>query len=306
MRRQLSGINVNVGVRGAPQAQKQVAKINQQVQTLNKSGVRLGKTFGLAINRFAAFTVASRAVSLFTNGLANATKEAIAFERELVKISQVTGKSVKELSGHSNTITQLSVSLGTSSKDLLATSRILAQTGLEANNLEVALKALAKTTLAPTFEDITKTAEGAVAILAQFGQGVGALESQLGAINAVAGQFAVESGDLISVVRRTGGVFKAAGGDLNELLGLFTSVRATTRESAESIATGLRTIFTRIQRPKTIEFLKQFGVELVDLNGKFVGPFEAVKQLSAALAGLGEGDIRFVQIAEELGYPSRS
>ena len=301
MRRQLSGINVNVGVRGAPQAQKQVAKINQQVQTLNKSGARLGKTFGLAINRFAAFTVASRAVSLFTNGLANATKEAIAFERELVKISQVTGKSVKELSGLSNTITQLSVNLGTSSKDLLATSRILAQTGLEANNLEVALKALAKTTLAPTFEDITKTAEGAVAILAQFGQGVGALESQLGAINAVAGQFAVESGDLISVVRRTGGVFKAAGGDLNELLALFTSVRATTRESAESIATGLRTIFTRIQRPKTIEFLKQFGVELVDLNGKFVGPFEAVKQLSNALAGLGEGDIRFVQIAEELG-----
>ena len=301
MRRQLSGINVNVGVKGAPQAQRQVAKVNQQVSKLNKSGARLGKTFGLAINRFAAFTVASRGVSLFTNGLANATREAIDFERELVKISQVTGKTIQELSGLNNTITQLSVNLGTSSKDLLATTRILAQAGIQARDLDVALAALAKTTLAPTFEDITKTAEGAVAILAQFGQGVGALESQLGAINAVAGQFAVESGDLISVVRRTGGVFKAAGGDLNELLGLFTSVRATTRESAESIATGLRTIFTRIPRPKTIECLKQFGVELTDLNGKFVGPFEAVKQLSAALSGLGEGDIRFVQIAEELG-----
>jgi hypothetical protein len=110
-----------------------------------------------------------------------------------------------------------------------------------------------------------------------------------------------ESGDLISVIRRTGGVFKAAGGDLEELIALFTSVRATTRESAESIATGLRTIFTRIQRPKTIEFLKQFGVQLTDINGKFVGPFEAVKQLSAALSGLEQGDIRFVKIAEELG-----
>ena len=97
-------------------------------------------------------------------------------------------------------------------------SRILAQTGLQAAQLEVALSALAKTTLAPTFENIEKTAEGAVAILAQFGRGVGALESQLGSINAVAGQFAVESGDLISAVRRTGGVFKSAGGDLNELL----------------------------------------------------------------------------------------
>jgi TP901 family phage tail tape measure protein len=134
---------------------------------------------------------------------------------------------------------------------------------------------LPRLNLAPTFDDITQTAEGAVAILAQFGEGVGALERQLGAINRVAGQFAVESGDLISAVRRTGGVFKAAGGELEELLALFTSVRATTRESAESIATGLRTIFTRIQRPATIEFLKQFGVELTDLNGKVCRPIRS-------------------------------
>ena len=171
----------------------------------------------------------------------------------------------------------------------------------QARDLDVALTALAKTTLAPTFDNITETAEGAVAILAQFKQGVGALESQLGAINAVAGQFAVESGDLISVVRRTGGVFKAAGGDLKELIALFTSVRATTRENAESIATGLRTIFTRIQRPETIGFLKELGVQLTDVNGKFVGPYEAVRRLSQAFGDLPQGDLRFVKIAEELG-----
>ena len=70
---------------------------------------------------------------------------------------------------------------------------------------------------------------------------------------------------------------------LNELIALFTSVRATTRESAESIATGLRTIFTRIQRPRTIKFLEQLGVSLTDVEGKFVGPFEAIKRLSEAL-----------------------
>jgi len=301
MRKQLQGVNVNVNVKNGAAAQKQIQGINNKVKTLNSSGQTLGKTFGVAIKRFAAFSVASRAVTLLTTGLADATREAITFEREMVKISQVTGKTLEQLSGLNNTITKLSVGLGTSSKDLLATTRILAQAGIQAQDLDIALTALAKTTLAPTFEDITKTAEGAVAILAQFGQGVGALERQLGSINAVAGQFAVESGDLISAVRRTGGVFKAAGGELEELIALFTSVRATTRESAESIATGLRTIFTRIQRPATIEFLKQFGVELVNLNGKFVGPYEAIRQLSQALAGLGEGDIRFVQIAEELG-----
>ena len=300
IQRQLRGVNVNVNV-STGAANRQVNTLNSSTQKLNNTGKSLGKTFAVSLKRFAAFSIATRAVTLFTNKMSAGIDEAIQFERELVKISQVSGKTMQQLNGLSSTITRLSTTLGTSSKSLLSTGRILAQAGIQAKDLDTALDALAKTTLAPTFEDITKTAEGAVAILAQFGKGVGALKEQLGAINAVAGQFAVESGDLISAVRRTGGVFKSAGGELNELIGLFTSVRATTRESAESIATGLRTIFTRIQRPKTIEFLKQFGVELTDLNGKFVGPFEAVKRLSAAFKGLEEGDITFVRVAEELG-----
>ena len=301
-RQQLSGgVTIPVNVKNAKQAQQQITNVTKATQQASSAAQSMGKSFGLATKRFAAFTVASRAISLVTNGLANAVDEAIQFQREMVKISQVTGKSIKQLRGLQDTITSLSTGLGVVSKDLLSTTRILAQAGIQAGDLKVALDALAKTTLAPTFEDIEKTAEGAVAILSQFGEGVGALERQLGAINAVAGQFAVESGDLIGAVRRFGGVFKAAGGELEELLALFTSVRATTRESAESISTGLRTIFTRIQRPRTIEFLRQFGVELLDVEGKFVGPFEAAKRLSEALAGLGEGDITFIKIAEELG-----
>lgn len=274
---QLSGVSVPVEVQGAAKAQKQIKGVTAATQQATNAANRMGKSFGVALKRFAAFTIASRAVSLFTNRLANAIDESIQFQRELIKISQVTGKSVTQLKGLSDEISRLSVSLGTSSKELLSVGRVLAQAGVQAGDLRVALAALAKTTLAPTFDNISKTAEGAVAILAQFEQGVGALERQLGAINAVAGQFAVESGDLIGAVRRFGGVFKSAGGNLNELLAIFTSVRATTRESSESISTGLRTIFTRIQRPKTIQFLRELGVELTNAEGKFVGPFEAVK-----------------------------
>jgi hypothetical protein len=84
-------------------------------------------------------------------------------------------------------------------------------------------------------------------------------------------------------------------------LAIFTSVRQTTRESAETIATGLRTIFTRIQRGKTIEQLREFGIELTDLEGKFVGPYEAVKRLSEGLRLIDPRDIRFSAIVEELG-----
>lgn len=298
---QLSNVNVNVQAKGAAQTTRQVKDLTKAVQQADSAAFKLGKTFTTSLKRFAAFSVATRAVSLFTQGIGGALDEAIKFERELIKVAQVTGKTVAQLSGLTNEIKNLSTSLGVSSSELLNVSRALSQAGFSARETKVALDALAKSSLAPTFEDMAKTAEGAIAIFNQFGKGAAALEGQLGAINAVAGQFAVEAGDLISVIRRTGGVFKAAGGDLNELIALFTSVRATTRESAESIATGLRTIFTRIQRPRTIKFLEGLGVSLVDLEGKFVGPFEAIKRLSEALGGLEAGDLRFVRIAEELG-----
>ena len=298
---QLKGVNVNVAVQGTAQANKQVQKLSGNLNSASKNAGKLGKNFAASVRRFSAMAIANRAVSLFTNTLSAAISESIKFERELVKIVQVTGKSTEQLQFLTDTVRNLATSLGVGSTSLLGVSRTLSQAGMSAKETQIALKTLARTELAPTFENITQTAEGAVAIFNQFRAGAAALEEQLGAVNAVAGKFAVEAGDIIAAVRRTGGVFKAAGGDLNELIALFTSVRSTTRESAESISTGLRTIFTRIQRPKTIEFMKKFGVELTDLEGKFVGPFEAVKRLSGALAGLEQGDVTFIKIAEELG-----
>lgn len=298
---QLNNVNVNVQVQGAAQAQRQLQQVTAQTQAATSAVDRMGRAFAVSVRRFAAFSIATRAVGLFTSTLSDAIKTAIDFEREMVRVSQVTGESLSQLRGFTKTVTNLSTSLGVASSDLVQAGQLILQAGFSAKDTEVALKTLAKAALAPNFDSLSETTEGAIAILAQFGEGVGALEKQLGSINAVAGAFAVEAGDLIDVIRRAGGVFKSSGGDLNELIALFTSVRATTRESAESIGTGLRTIFTRIQRPKTIEFLKQFGVELLDLEGRFVGPFEAVKRLSGALAGLGEGDVTFIRIAEELG-----
>ncbi len=295
------GVTVHVNVKNGKQANKQVKDLANNTNAAADAATKLGRSFAVSFKRFAAFSIATRAVGVFTRSLGDSVRAAVDFERQLIKVSQVTGKSMRDLKGLTDEVTRLATGLGVSSSELLNVSRILAQAGLSANNTKTALAALAKSSLAATFDDITQTAEGAIAILNQFGQGAAALESQLGAINAVAGQFAVESADLIAVIRRTGGVFKAAGGDLNELIALFTSVRSTTRESAESIATGLRTIFTRIQRPKTIQYLQDLGISLTDAEGKFVGAYEAIRILSNAMANMEAGDLKFIEIAEQLG-----
>lgn len=301
LQNQLGAVAVNIQVKNAAKATQQVNQLATATNNASNAAAKMGDAFGVSLKRFAAFSLASRAIGVFTRGLAGAIDSAIDFQNELVKISQITGENLNDLGKLTKEITSLATTFGVASNEILGVTNILAQAGIKANDLTIAIRTLTKTKLAPTFGDIQDTAEGAVALIAQFEQGVGALERQLGAVNRVAAEFAVESQDLIEVIRRTGGVFKASGGDLEELLALFTSVRATTRESAESIATALKTIFTRIQRPETIQYLRQFGIELVDLNGKFVGPYEAVRRLSQELSSLGEGDIRFISIAEELG-----
>lgn len=304
----LQGVNVNVGLKLPSGANQQINQLNSNLSSLGKQATKTGLDFekmgsnvALSIKKFAGFTIVASAFYTVSRAISGSIDDAIKFQHELVKIRQVTGTSLKDLTALSDEVTTLSKRFGVSSTKLLEAAQTLSQAGLSATQTKTALEALAKTDISPTFDNMGNTTEGLIAIMAQFGAQAEDLEGILGSINTVAAKFAVESSDIVTAVRRTGGAFEAAGGSLNELMALFTSVRATTRESAESIATGFRTIFTRIQRTRTIGFLEDLGIQLRDVEGKFIGPYKAIQQLSTALSDLETTDPRFSSIIEELG-----
>lgn len=293
--------NINASARALKQVQQSAGAASTQME-------EFGRQSALAVRRFTAFSVATGAIFGVVGALKTGFSEAVKFDKEMVKLSQVTGLAVSQLSDVSAEVTRLSQTLGVSSNELINVATTLAQAGLSAKDTKIALEALAKSSLAPSFKDINETTEASIAILAQFGLKAKDLEGVLGSVNAVSAAFAVEAEDITAAIRRAGGVFATAAKGisapkdaLNEFIAIFSSVRSTTRESAETIATGLRTIFTRIQRGSTIELLKKFGVELTDLEGKFVGPYEAVNRLSVALNRIDPRDTQFSQIVEELG-----
>jgi hypothetical protein len=305
---QFQGANVNFNIQQMAAAQAQLKKVGTSAQSASKSVNGLAKNISDAAKRFSALTIATGTFVGLARAIKNAVGDAIEFQREIVKIAQATGQSTSSLKGLEQEITRVSTSLGVSSKELLVAARNLTQAGFSATKVKGTLDLLAKTELAATFDTIADTTEGVIAILNQFGRAaqkngteIQFLEKSLSAINQVSKDFAVESSDLITAIRTTGSAFESAGGSLDELLGLFTSVRATTRESAESIATGFRTIFTRTQRVDTINNLKKLGIELQDASGKFVGPIEATRRLSTALNSIDPRDFRFNVIVEELG-----
>jgi len=304
--------NVSVKIQNASKATRQLgnnAKISFKNIKIARSEIEeFGRQSALAVRRFTAFASVTSVIYGVNNAINQALSDFIKFDRQLVRVSQVSGQAVSSLQGLQSTIGQLSSSFGVSSSSLAEISGYLTQAGLSIRQVQQALKALALTDVAPTFDNLNNTVEGSIALMRQFSISTSDLESSLSSINAVAAKFAVESSDIISAVQRAGGVFAAAskgvseGTDaLNEFIAIFTSVRATTREGAETIATGLRTIFTRLQRESTIDALKEFGVNLQDAEGKFVGAYKAVQLLSEGLGGLDPRDIRFSKIVEELG-----
>jgi hypothetical protein len=98
IRKQLKGINVDVKVKANT---PQVAKLNKELQGVSKAGDasaksigRMNASLGQAARRFSVITVATGSFLALARAIKNSTSEAIAFEKELIKISQVTGKSV--------------------------------------------------------------------------------------------------------------------------------------------------------------------------------------------------------------------
>ena len=105
IQQQLQGVTVNVQVQNAAQAQRQIQQVTQATNQATTAAERMGKAFALSVRRFAAFSIATRAVSLFTSTLGDAVQNAIDFERQLIKVSQVTGKSIGQLRGLTKQIT---------------------------------------------------------------------------------------------------------------------------------------------------------------------------------------------------------
>lgn len=308
------GLSVDVtGAAGAKELEAALRNVRREATGLSGEFQRLGGQVDNVLRRFSAYLIASGGILTTIALFKSAIGEGLKFQDQLVRIKQVSGDSDKEIKKLGDSVGQLARNYGVSSAELIKSAVTLKQAGLSATQTRIAIEALAKTDLAPNFDNLAKTTEGVIAIFQQFGKDASKLESQLGSVSAVAGTFAVEASDLITVIQKAGGAAKSSGANFEELLALFTSVRSTTRESADAISTGLRTIFGRLQRPDTIKFLHDLGIEMrytkkeaeelgnVDLYGKFVGPFEAIQRLSKGTAGMGQGSTLFTTIVEQVG-----
>lgn len=302
------GVNVKINSQSINQATQNVQKYNKAVKTASTYSDELANILSNATRRFAGISIATGTILGLVRNIKNAYSEAIQFEREMYKVAQANDATYASTKNLSKEILSLSKAYGTNALELAKTGTILSQAGFNARTTARSLKLLSQVNLAATFGSTEENVEGFIAILAQFGkeaakagQEAEFLEEKINFISRISKKYAIESSDIIEAVRKAGGSFEAAGGTIEEFVAAMTSIRATTRESASSIANGLKSIFTRIQRKDTLDMLSSLGVQLTDINGKFIGPIKAAEELARVLSVLDKGDVRFTQIAESIG-----
>jgi TP901 family phage tail tape measure protein len=314
IRRQMSaglgGVDVPIHARVKDSGLQQLTKLRKELKLVKVEGKtagegieEFGRRIGIAGKRYLAFSLATVGIVKALGALRSGFSDAIDFEKQIIKIGQVSDRTIRQVDGLRKEILNISSSLGVSSSEIAAAAVTLAQTGRPLASVKKDLEAIAKANLSPTFGNAKDTVEGLIAIQNQFKNSGLTTIQILSKLNTVASKFPVEAADLVTAAKKTGGAFEAAGGKLEELLALFSAVRSTTRESADTIGTAFRTITGRLGRIKTINFFKDIlDVDLVK-DGKILAPFQAIEKIVEGIRkkGIDSKSPVFSSIVEELG-----
>ena len=70
------GVDLEVNAKGAAAAQREISKIRAETDKAAGSAGRMNNAFAVSARRFGALAIATRTVSVFTNTLSGAIKEA--------------------------------------------------------------------------------------------------------------------------------------------------------------------------------------------------------------------------------------
>lgn len=299
----MSNIGFKLDLKDIRVAAANIDALNKSQKKALSTADNFAQAVALKGVNYASYAIATNAVAKLGQSIAEAATQAVRFEKELSVLAQTVNISFEAAKSYSEEILSISKNYGLAQTKTAELVRVLAQAGLSLKESLKAADALAKTTLIGTFDSLNQTTEAFIALMSAFNLSVNDATKALETINVVSKAFAVESNDIVEAITRAGGAFKAAGGNIQELIALFTSVRSYSRESAETIATGFRAILGRLQRTETVKFFKDMQIELRNANGEFVGGYEAIKRITEGLeqAGIKAGDVRFANVVEQIG-----
>lgn len=244
------------------------------------SSRKFGEAAALAIKRYSAYLIPTTGLFAVISAVRNSISTFAEFEKQLTSLEQVLELPKDQISGLGDEFIRMSRTFGIAVTELGESARFFAQAGFGRGpgglqEIVSLVEGIAKTNLAATFDDATKTSEGLLAILAQFNLKGTETARVLDTINQLSKDFAVESSDILEAVKRGGAVIAATGGRFEDFAKIMTLVRSSTRQSASTLGSFIKTIGIRIFAKNREEFLRELDPNIL-LQDTSIGRLQAI------------------------------
>jgi TP901 family phage tail tape measure protein len=287
--RRLENLNVNLNVKN--DALRPLGRITGQVNEFNKS-------LEASNARVLAFGASAGAVFLVQKAIKSLVSTTVEVQRELANINVLLGLSSRELKGFSADL--FNVAKGTA-QSFSTAAKAAAEFSRQGLSMEETLRrtnaALVLTRLSGL--DAQKSVEALTATVNSFAEaGLDAVEvvNKLANVDA---SFAVSSADLAEAIQRVGSSATDAGVSFDELIALVTTAQQITARGGSVIGNSFKTIFTRLQRGKTVDLLENLGISSKDSTGQVKSMIQLLKELASTYDQL--GSVQQAYVAEQVG-----
>ena len=268
---------------------------------LGKISGQLGefeKSLDASNARVLAFGASASAIFAVQQAVSASIESFLNLEKTLAEINVILGTSQENLIQLSEGLFDVAKNTAQSFGEVAEAAKELARQGLGAEetlkrtNDALILSRLTGLSAAESVNTLTAALNGFSAAALDSTQ----VTSKLIAVDQA---FAVSGADLAEALRRVGSTAATAGVSIDELLGIVTAAQQITARGGAVIGNSFKTIFTRLQRPRTLDALEEIGIRTRDASGATLPLIGILQTLAASYDNL--NDAQQSQIAQLIG-----
>ena len=259
------------------------------------------QNFGTTLKNTVKWEISSSMVHSLESALSGAISYAKDLNSSLNDIRIVTGQSIDQMSKFASTANQMAQELSTTTTAYSKAALIFYQQGLD----DKAVKERTDTVI--KMANVTKDSAADVssymtAIWNNFDDGTKSLEHYADVITALGASTASSSAEIAAGLEKFASIGKTIGLSYDYATSALATIVANTRQSADTVGTGLRTIFSRLQGLKLGDTLE----DGVDLN-KYSKALQTVGvQVLDATGNMREMDTILEDLASKWGNLSKA
>ena len=259
----------------------------QPLGRITASANEFTKSLEASNARVIAFGASVGIINAITDSFKFLVAETIRFEKTLQDINVVLNSSNEQIQKFGQGLFDVAQNTAQSFNVAAEAALEFSRQGLSvAEVLKRTNDALTLTRI--TSLDAAEAVSGLTAAVNAFGEAGLTTTDILDKLAAVDVKFAVSSEDLINGLERAGAVAIDAGVELDSLVGIITSLQQTTARGGAVIGNGLKTIFTRIQRPESIRQLEDMGVAVRTLTGAVLPADKVLQNIAKSFEELSQ------------------